>query len=58
MDEGYSIYDGGALIYSRTDCFIKLNIANITVTNARSNLVIEPPLNNLKVIQAMGAQNS
>jgi hypothetical protein len=54
MDEGYSIYDGGALIYSRTDCFILLNIANVTVTNARSNLLTEPPLNSLKVINPMG----
>ncbi len=57
MDEGYSIYDGGALMYSRTDCFIKLNIANITVTNARSNLLPEPSLNTVRVIQPMGLQN-
>ena len=54
MDEGYSINDGGALMYSRTDCFIKLNIANITVTNARSNLLPEPSLNTVRVIQPMG----
>jgi hypothetical protein len=57
MEEVFSIYDGGALLYSRTDCFILLNIANLTVTNARSNLLVEPPLNSLKVIHPMGKQN-
>jgi len=54
MDEVYSIYDGGALLYSRTDCFILLSIANIGVVNARSNLLVEPPINSLKVIHPMG----
>ena len=57
MTDSYSIYDGGALIYSRTDCIISLNIANITVNNAQSNLIIEPLTNNPRVIPQMGVQN-
>jgi hypothetical protein len=33
LSDAFSIYDGGALVYSRTDCFIELNIARINVTN-------------------------
>ena len=33
LSDAFSIYDGGALVYSRTDCFIELNIAKINVTN-------------------------
>jgi hypothetical protein len=54
MEEVYSIYDGGALLYSRTDCFILINIANLAVINARSNLLVVPSLNSLKVIHPMG----
>jgi hypothetical protein len=54
MSDAYSIYDGGALIYSRTDCFIELNIAKINVTNSMSNLISEPPFNNPRVISPMG----
>jgi hypothetical protein len=33
LSDAFSIYDGGALVYSRSDCFIELNIAKINVTN-------------------------
>jgi hypothetical protein len=41
VEDVYSIFDGGSLLYSRTDCFIELDIASLNVTNAKSNLLPE-----------------
>ena len=39
MDDAVSVHDGGALLYSRTDCFIDMSLADARISNIRSNLV-------------------
>lgn len=40
IDEAYSISDAGGLLYSRTDCYLSLNISEIRASNIRSNAVL------------------
>jgi hypothetical protein len=39
LDEAFSINDAGGLLYSRTDCYMSVNISEIRVTTIRSNLI-------------------
>ena len=38
LEDALSLHDGGALLYSRTDCFLDLSLADLRVSNIRSNV--------------------
>jgi len=39
MEDSYSILDAGTLLYSRTDCFMQVNLTDLKVRNVRTNLL-------------------
>jgi hypothetical protein len=43
MEDSYSILDAGTLLYSRTDCFMQVNLTDVRVRNVRTNLLQQSP---------------
>jgi hypothetical protein len=43
VDETISLYDGGGLVYSKTDCFLQLTLNRISTSNTRSNYILGQP---------------
>lgn len=39
LEDSVSVLDGGGLVYSRTDCFVELTLADVKISQVRSNLV-------------------
>jgi hypothetical protein len=57
IDEAYVVSDAGALLYSRTDCYINLNITEVRATNARSNILTMQSFNSPMNLTGFGVDD-